>query len=101
MCPGFSPEILRGGRSLNVYADTSLLQPSGHYSNGLVNCGYHEISGYRHAQSRLCSHQVTSNWQLVGPLPALVDPLPELTSVGRTLCAYRRPLPMYCARLCA
>jgi hypothetical protein len=49
----FSPEILRGGKS--VYADTRLLQPSGDYSRGLVNC---EISGYRHAQSmsmRLCS----------------------------------------------
>ena len=33
--------------------------PSGDYNNGLVNCGYYEISGYRHAQSmtmRLCSH---------------------------------------------
>ena len=40
-CPlsGFSPEILRGGKSFVVYADTSLLQPSGDYSNGLVNCG--------------------------------------------------------------
>jgi hypothetical protein len=56
---GFSPVILRGGKSLDVYADTSLLQPSGDYSSGLVNCGYYEISGYRHAQSmtvRLCSH---------------------------------------------
>jgi hypothetical protein len=55
----FSPEILRGGKSLDVYTDTSLLQPSGDYSNGVVNCGYYEISGYRHAQSmimRLCGH---------------------------------------------
>ncbi len=48
---GFSPEILRGAKSLDVYADTSSLQPSGDYSNGLVNCGYYEISGYRHALS--------------------------------------------------
>ena len=47
LCAGFSPEILRGGKSLDVYADTSLLQPSGDYSSGLVNCGYYKISGCR------------------------------------------------------
>ena len=36
---GFSPEILRGGKSLDVYADASIVQPSGVYSIGLVNCG--------------------------------------------------------------
>jgi hypothetical protein len=30
---GFSPENLRGGKSLEAYADTSPLQPSGDYSN--------------------------------------------------------------------
>jgi hypothetical protein len=59
--PGFSPEILRGGKSLDVYADTSLLQPSGDYSNGLVNCGYYEISGYRHAQSMTMRLHVSSD----------------------------------------
>ena len=39
-----SPKKLRGG-------DTSLLQPCGDYRNRLVNCGYYEISGYRHAQN--------------------------------------------------
>ena len=41
---------LYGIKSLDVYTDTS---------NRLENCGYYEISGYRHAQSmttRLCSH---------------------------------------------
>ena len=41
---GFSPEILRGGKSLDVYAGTNLLQPSGDYSNGLVNCAYYKIN---------------------------------------------------------
>jgi hypothetical protein len=49
------PEILRGGKSLGVYADTSPLQPSGDYSNGLANCGYYEISGYWHALSMTMS----------------------------------------------
>ena len=44
---GFSPEILRGDKSLNLYADTSLVVT---IVNGLVNCGYYEISCYRHAQ---------------------------------------------------
>ena len=45
------PEILRGGKSGDVYAYASLLQPSGDCSSVLVNCDYYEISGYRHAQS--------------------------------------------------
>ena len=39
---GFSQEILRGGKSWDVYVD----KPSGGYSNVLINCGYYEISGY-------------------------------------------------------
>ena len=38
------------------YSYLLLLQPSGVYSIGLVNSGYYEISGYRHAQSMTMSH---------------------------------------------